>query len=206
MRHCSLFFLLWWTIFICIAFQQMSKPHRTWQLAKTKKQSKITLKTSPVYFKNASIEWIDMINDYVSIQVITNTTMGKVNISNLHMQVFEDINRTTLSEIYNIPWTWVPQQHNLTFIQNDVHLSPYRRLVLHPKIHWTLGDHNDVAEQNYGRFVKNTWQEGYDQTTSMGIAFIAWFAGLLFLVFTRPQPNIRQPRILIQYPKSNIKQ
>ena len=147
-----------------------------------------------------------MISDYVSIQVVPNTTLGTVNVSNLHMQVFEDVNRTKLSEIYNIQWNWEPAQNNLTFIQNDVHLSPYRRLVLHPNIQWELGSDAPVVQQKYGRFIKNTWQEGYDQTSAMGIAFLAWFAGLLFLIFTRPHKDQREHRIFIQYPKSTIKE
>jgi hypothetical protein len=174
-------------------------------LDKTNKKTTRTLKIEPIKFKDASIEWVDLTNDIMSVEMESDTHFGRTNLTNVYMQVFEDINRTKISEVYNIIWNWNILTNNFSFVQNDVHLSPYRRLVVYPQIAWDLGTSTtDITQQKFGRYVKNTWQEGYDKTTSMGIAFIAWFAGLLFLILYRPGHKQRQPRIFIENPKSVI--
>ena len=198
-RRCSIFFLTWWTIFICIVHQQLAKPHRSWHLAKTTNQQTKTLQTTPIFFKNASVQWLDMTNDAVALDIGQHSIFGTSNITNAHMQVFEDQNRTALSEIYNIVWKWTKHTHTFSFVQNDVHLSPYRRIVLHPNVDWDIGTSQPAVTQlKFGRFIKNTWQEGYDRTTTMGIAFVAWFVGLMFVIFTRPRWEHRTKRIFVK--------
>ena len=220
MRSCSLFFLFWWTIFILIAWHQTYKPVKRWRLYR--KSNRITKKISlkPVQFESVNVLWLNKISDKVKINIeqTTSPEMGDVFIKKMEMQVFDSESRQNISEVYNIPFEHdrTIEYTHIELLQNDVHLSPYRRLKLYSDINWQFGKNKHrVSHGREGKFIGSVWQEGQELNLSVGLTFLAWAAGIFFLIITRKKSSPRKVRVFVNRtqtlqkgisPKTNIKE
>ena len=202
MRACSLFFLFWWTIFILIAWHQTYKPVERWRVYTKNKRisSKIVLK--PIVFDSASIMWINKISDKMKIDIeqTTSPEMGDVYVKKIEMQVYESDKRENISEVYNVPFEHgrTIEYTHIEMLQNDVHLSPYRKLKVYPMIDWQFNmGSKKVSHSRGGQFIGSIWQEGSQLNISVGLTFLAWAAGIFFLIITRKNSSRRKVRVFV---------
>jgi hypothetical protein len=201
MRACSFFFLFWWTIFICIAWRQTYKPVHRWRVHKNNKRISKKIILQPIQFRSVNILWINPISDKISIDIVQTTSpeMGEVRIKHMEMEVFETPSRENVSEIYSMPFEHdrAMEYTHIGIIQDDVHLSPFRRLKIYPEIIWSFGNvKKGVGHERQGKFIGSVWQEGQELNMSIGLTFLAWAAGLFFVVVTR-QSSKRKIRVFI---------
>lgn len=132
-----------------------------WRIHRPMTRIERTLEFRPLRFQNASVLWVNTLSDEIDLSLVdaTKPTMGETSIDSLQMLVYDDPNRTNVAEIYHIN---VDDIHsgNATFLQNDVHLSPFRRLVVYPKLVWNLGmGACDWCFPRRGSYVNGWWVE-----------------------------------------------
>ena len=204
MRLCTIMFLIWWTVFVCTIWHETYKPKRRWYLHATPQHIKKVVQVRPIEFENTSILWVSILEDRVSMDLRTTIlpALGKTSISSLSMDVFECDNCTKVSEVYDIPFDAFAPVENTTwsFFQNDVHLSPFRRINIMPSIDWSVGTSDGhVSKNRPGKFMNDIWEEGQDITISIGLTCLAWGMGLTFLIVTRKRQG-RDVRFIFRRP------
>jgi hypothetical protein len=139
-------------------------------------------------FANASVIWLDMLQDSVHLDLrkTVDADVGAVHIDEAHMYVFEDSFRDTVMEKYQVSITNVDiEEAHLDLMQDDVHLSPFRRIEIIPKMTWSLGSEYRTDFERLGYFKNGKWYEGRD-TAQLGFgALFAWCMGVVFLIVMR---------------------
>ena len=186
---CRFVFGFWWSIFVSGIWWHLRQPLHVWKVDRHKtKRIDTTITIKPIEFVNASVLWIDMLSDSVHLNLnrTYDTDIMDINISNAKMQVFETSFRDTMMEVYDIglPSSDIEKLH-IDLVQDDVHLSPFRRIVIEPAVNWYLGSDEDVDLYRAGHFKDGKWYEGRDSTQLGFGALFAWCMGVMFLVVMR---------------------
>ena len=104
----------------------------------------------------------------------------------MQMNVYETSFRDSVMEMYPLAAPAVPiEDVHLEFEQDEIHLSPFRRLVVTPRMEWDLGSDEDVTMERAGHFKDGYWMEGRDTTQLGAGALFAWCMGVVFLTVMR---------------------
>ena len=209
MRPCILVFLVWWTVFVCAVWHETYKPKRRWYLHTTPQRIHKSIQIRPLKFKHTNLTWISILEDKIDLNLSVSVpkALATPSVASMSMDVFECENCTKVSEVYDIPFNASAPIENSTwsFFQNDVHLSPFRRLNVVPVLDWMVGNvEGRVPKSRPGKFINDIWEEGQDITISIGLTFLAWGMGLAFLIITRKKSG-RNVRIVFNRPSVNIK-
>ena len=148
----------------------------------------VSVKLRPLEFVNASVIWLDTLTDSVHLGLRKTETGGAVDvaIATANMFVFQDSFRDTVMEQYPLLLSNVSlEDAHVDIVQDDVHLSPFRRLSITPKIDWQLGSSEIPDSERLGYFKDGKWYEGNDPTQIGFGALCAWCIGVVFLVVMR---------------------
>lgn len=187
--YCRFVFAFWWSIFVGVVWWHLNQPLRKWSVDRHRiKTIKVKDSIQPIIFKNASIIWMNRWQDSVHLELARNvpSSLGPVFIDNAKMNVYENSFRDTVMEVYDV---FFPNQTienaSLTQFQNDIHLSPFRRLVVTPRMRWDLGTDEDITMERAGHFKDGFWIEGRDATQLGAGALFAWCMGVVFLTVMR---------------------
>lgn len=204
MRPYILVFLVWWTVFVCVVWHETYKPKRRWYLHTTPQHIQKSIQLQPLTFQNTNVTWVSILEDKIDLNlgVSVSTALATLSVASMSMDVFECDNCTKVSEVYDIPFdASVPIENSTwSFFQNDVHLSPFRRLNVVPAMAWTVGSsEGHVSKHRPGKFKNDIWEEGQDITISIGLTFLAWGIGLAFLIIMRKRSG-RNVRIVFNRP------
>ena len=183
---------------MCVMWHQTFRPIQQWNVHSPSERLDREFQLSPIYFQNASVLWLDLIRDDVDIEIARNPGFESVEIDKMQMEVYEDGFRSKVAEIYDIDLSYVddPITSIYNFEQEDVHLSPFRKLVVYPKMDLHFGSTGWVPSERRGKFIDGVWQEGQDMETSVGLTLVAWLMGLIFLVVGRRRRG-RKMRIIM---------
>ena len=156
----------------------------------------------PIAFKNASVIWVDMLTDAIHLELVKTTpdSLGEVSIETAKMSVFENNFRDTVIETYDIAIQNVSiESAYLDLMQDDIHLSPFRRIEIMPNIDWSFGSSEVPDFERSGHFKDGKWYEGRDSSQLGFGALFAWCMGVVFLVVMRRKSGTvvvkRQKRI-----------
>lgn len=186
---CRFVFAFWWSVFVIGIWSHLHQPLHVWTVdrhATSIVKVKKTIK--PIVFKNASVKWADMLTDAIHLELKKTTpdSLGDVSIKTAKMSVFEDSFRDRVIETYDIAI-----QHGsiesayLDLLQDDIHLSPFRRIEIMPTIDWSFGSSEEPDFDRAGHFKDGKWYEGRDSTQLGFGALFAWCMGVVFLVVMR---------------------
>ena len=186
---CRFVFSLWWSVFVWGVWSHLRQPLHVWTVDRhDTKTVSVSQTLSPLEFANASVIWLDMLKDSVHLDLrkTVDADVGAVHIDEAHMYVFEDSFRDTVMEKYQVAITNVDiEEAHLDMMQDDVHLSPFRRIEIIPKMTWSLGSEEGADFERLGYFKNGKWYEGRD-TAQLGFgALFAWCMGVVFLIVMR---------------------
>tara|TARA_B110000008_G_scaffold115509_1_gene118262 strand:+ start:18748 stop:19365 length:618 start_codon:yes stop_codon:yes gene_type:complete len=186
---CRFVFSFWWSIFVLGIWWHLRQPLHVWTVDRHQGETiKVTKVLRPIEFTNASVLWLNALSDIVHLDLkkTTDAKMGEVSIATANMLVFEDSFRDTVMERYPVNITDVAiEDAHLDITQDDIHLSPFRRIQITPKIHWTLGSSDVPDFERSGHFKDGKWFEGRDSAQLGFGALFAWCMGVVFLVVMR---------------------
>lgn len=132
----------WSALLFIVAWWDRQSSNVRWRIHRPVQRLERTVEIKPIIFQNASILWMNALSDEIDLTLIdvSNPHIGTVDIERLEMRVYDDPQRTHVAEIYEVDYDMLEDGlWNYTFLQNDVHLSPFRRLFVFPKIDWNLG-------------------------------------------------------------------
>lgn len=153
-----------WTAIICIgAWWDSTQSAVRWRVHRPVRRLERTVHIKPIVFQNTSVLWLNSLSDQIDLTLIdkSHDTIGETDIDKLQMCVYNDINRTDLAEIYEVDYALFRDGvWNYSFLQTDIHLSPFRRLQVFPKVNWALGT-GDCAWcfPRRGYFYRGWWIE-----------------------------------------------
>jgi len=186
---CRFVFSFWWSIFVLGIWRHLRQPLHVWTVDRHQSETiKVTKVLRPIEFANASVLWLDSFRDRVHLDLkrTTDAKKGDISIAAADMLVFEDSFRDTVMERYPVNVTDVViEDAHLDITQDDIHLSPFRRIEIKPKIHWVLGSTDVPDFERSGRFKDGKWYEGRD-SAQLGLgALFSWCMGVFFLVVMR---------------------
>lgn len=120
-------------------------------------------------FNSTIIQWENMRKDNIAFRLtpVFDTALGKFELHNLNMHVYETPERSSLSEIYSLHMDQNQADSatlDFSFESRDVHLSPFRRLYIDAGVDWTIGR----APTTYcpyvrrrGAFIKQDYHESH---------------------------------------------
>lgn len=186
---CRFVFSLWWSIFVWGIWSHLRQPMHMWTVDRhDTKTVSVSQTLSPLEFANASVIWLDMLEDSVHLDLrkTSDARMGDVHIDEVHMYVYEDSFRDTVTEQYQVQTSNVTiEQAHIDLLQDDVHLSPFRRIEIIPKMTWSLGSEDVPDFERLGYFKNGKWYEGRDAAQLGFGALFAWCMGVVFLVIMR---------------------
>lgn len=153
-----------WTALICFgAWWDNSISAVRWRLHRPVRRLERTVHIKPIIFQNTSVLWINALTDQIDLTLIdvSHDAVGETDIEKLQMRVYNDLNRTDLAEIYEVDYNiFRDGVWNYSFLQNDIHLSPFRRLKVFPSVNWTLGTGTCAwCFPRRGYFHKGWWVE-----------------------------------------------
>ena len=184
---CRFVFAFWWSVFVAGIWHHMRQPMHVWTVDRHKTQRISVTKTfQPLQFANASVLWIDMLKDSIHLGLKNTMSDHKVSMKAAKMYVYENSFRDTTMEVYDLQLggTNIDDAY-LNLIQDDVHLSPYRRIEISPNMTFNITTDETPDLYRAGYFKDEKWYEGHD-TTQLGFgALFAWCMGLVFLVVMR---------------------
>lgn len=200
---CRFVFGFWWSVFVIAIWSQMRQPLHKWTVDRHSTQIVTVKKTlQPIIFKNASVLWVNTQTDAVHLELERTTPahLGEVSIASAKMFAFEDSFRDKVVETYDVSIGNVSIENaSLDLLQDDIHLSPFRRIEITPALDWQLGSDDVPIFEREGHFKAGVWYEGRDSTQLGFGALFAWCMGVIFLVVMRrpSQPVVvkRQKRI-----------
>lgn len=200
---CRFVFSLWWSIFVWGVWWHLRQPLHVWTVDRHQGETITVSETiSPIEFANASVLWLDMLQDSVHLDLRKTPIgqIGTVGLENAKMFVFEDSFRDSVMESYEIEIGNVTVENaHLDLLQDDVHLSPFRRIEITPSVDWSLGSTAVPDFERSGHFKDGKWYEGRDSTQLGFGALFAWCMGVVFLVVMRRKSGTvvvkRQKRI-----------
>ena len=186
---CRFVFSLWWSIFVWGIWSHLRQPMHMWTVDRhDTKTVSVSQTLSPLEFANASVTWLDMLKASVHLDLrkTSDARMGDVHIDEVHMYVYEDSFRDTVTEQYQVQTSNVTiEQAHIDLLQDDVHLSPFRRIEIIPKMTWSLGSEDVPDFERLGYFKNGKWYEGRDAAQLGFGALFAWCMGVVFLVIMR---------------------
>jgi len=190
---CRFVFAFWWSIFVIGIWNHLRKPLHVWTVDQhSKSVVKVKKTLSPIAFQNASVLWVDLDTDVVHLDLVHTSleTLGNVSIDSAKMSVFQDGFRDHVCEIYDIAiQTTSVESAHFDLLQSDIHLSPFRRIEIFPKIDWSFGN-DDIPEfDRSGHFKDGKWYEGQDGSQLGFGSLFAWCMGVVFLVVMRRNSN-----------------
>lgn len=187
---CRFVFVFWWSVFVVGIWYHMRQPMHVWSVDHHDIQRiHVTQSFQPIQFTNASVLWIDMLKDSVHLELENTMPDLDVSMKAANMYVYENSFRDTVMEVYDLQMNIANIENaHLNLIQDDVHLSPYRRIEISPGM--TFNFSSDQAPDLYraGRFKDGKWYEGTDSTNLGFGTLFAWCMGVIFLVVMR-RPN-----------------
>jgi len=158
-----------------------------WRVHRPVRKLEHTVHVKPIIFKNASVLWLNTLSDELDISLIdiSHHAVGDVDIEKLQMRVYNDMNRTDLAEIYEVDYDiFQDGQWNYTFLQADIHLSPFRRLMVFPQVNWTFGNGwCDWCFPRRGYYYKGWWVEPRPGRWVRWV--VVWFIGIGIQYFWR---------------------
>lgn len=134
--------LLWTALMLFYAWWDHKRVVCSWHVHRPMQRVERTVRFKPIRFNDTSIIWMNSVVDEIDLTLVQTAedTLGDVAIDKLQMHIFNDANRTELGEITELDVdTFVSGTWNMTFLQGDVNLSPFRRLVVYPRVDWDLG-------------------------------------------------------------------
>lgn len=190
---CRFVFGFWWSLFVWrIWFRIRPNSLHIWSVDRhTTTVVNVQHAFAPIAFANVSLLWLDSLTDQIQLDLVQTTkpSMGAVSVEQAIMNVYTNGVRDTEMERYpvSMPNTTLEQMH-LTFLQQDSHYSPFRRLRIEPKIEWSLGGGDIVGQERVGHFKDGRWYEGEDPMHVGGCVLFAWGVGMIFLIVMR-RPN-----------------
>ncbi len=171
---------VWW---------HLNQPLHRWTVDRHQtKTVSLSVTLRPIIFGNTSVIWLDRNTDRVYLDLKRNISenAGAVSIKSMQMNVYETSFRDSVMEMYPLAAPAVPiEDVHLEFEQDDIHLSPFRRLVVTPRMEWDLGSDEDVTMERAGHFKDGYWMEGRDTTQLGAGALFAWCMGVVFLTVMR---------------------
>lgn len=185
---CRFVFSFWWSIFVCGIWWHLRQPLHVWKVDRHETKTIVfKKKISPLYLKNASIIKINSLQDKVELDLATNFShFGNVSIFYAKMNVYENGFRDKKMEVYNINISGnTIESAYLDLLQDDIHLSPFRRIEIMPAIDWSFGSSEVPDFERAGHFKDGKWYEGRDSTQLGFGALFAWCMGVVFLVVMR---------------------
>jgi hypothetical protein len=205
---CRFVFSLWWSIFVWGIWSHLRQPMHMWTVDRhDTKTVSVSQTLSPLEFANASVIWLDMLKDSVHLDLrkTSDARMGDVHIDEVHMYVYEDSFRDTVTEQYQVQTSNVTiEQAHIDLLQDDMHLSPFRRIEIIPKMTWSLGSEEFPDFERLGYFKNGKWYEGRDAAQLGFGALFAWCMGVVFLVIMRRPHD--QGTVVVQRKKRIFKQ
>lgn len=188
---CRFVFALWWSVFVWGVWTHLRQPMHVWVVDRHVGHTVSVSRTlRPLFFANASVLWLDMLKDSVrlDLDIVDHVDIGKVGMASGKMLVFEDSFRDTVMEEYDLALTNVSlKEAHIDLMQDDIHLSPFRRVKITPSVEWTLGGSDVTDMERVGYFKDGKWYEGRDATQVGFAALSAWCMGIMFLVIMRRQ-------------------
>lgn len=171
---------VWW---------HLNQPLHRWTVDRHQtKTVSLSVTLRPIIFGNTSVIWLDRNTDRVYLDLKRNISenAGAVSIKSMQMNVYETSFRDSVMEMYPLAAPAVPiEDVHLEFEQDEIHLSPFRRLVVTPRMEWDLGSDEDVTMERAGHFKDGYWMEGRDTTQLGAGALFAWCMGVVFLTVMR---------------------
>jgi hypothetical protein len=184
---CRFVFAFWWSVFVFGVWSRLNQPVHRWTVDRHKPDViRIKQTLRPFRFRNVSVIWVDMLTDAVHLELERVLDAGTVSIGTATMMAFSDSFRDTVVETYPIQLQNTSVEHAfLDIVQDDVHLSPFRRIVIRPAMNWTLGSDDVPTSERPGRFKDNRWIEGRDATQLGAGVLFTWCMGVVFLVVMR---------------------
>jgi hypothetical protein len=205
---CRFVFAFWWSVFVICIWTHIRQPLHVWTVDRHSTQIVQVKKTiQPIAFKNVSVIWTDMVTDAIHLELVQtiSNTIGVVSIMSAKMSVFEDSFRDKVIETYDIAIQNVSvKSAYLDLLQDDIHLSPFRRIEIVPNIEWSFGSDKIPDFERSGHFKDGKWYEGQDSTQLGFGALFAWCMGVVFLVVMR-RPNV-QATVVVKRKKRIFKQ
>ena len=135
--------LLWSGLILLVIWWDGTHNSMRWRVHRPARKLEHTVRIKPIIFKNASVIWLNTLSDELDVSFvdISRHVIGDVDIDKLQIRVYNDINRTELAEVYEVDYNILQYgQWNFSFLQSDIHLSPFRQLVVFPQVNWTLGN------------------------------------------------------------------
>lgn len=186
---CRFVFSLWWSVFVWGVWSHLNQPLHMWTVDRHDGETVTVSKTfTPIVFANASVLWLDMLKDsvHLDLQKTTDPDIGTVEIKSASMFVYDNGFRDSVVERYDIILTNVTlEDAHLDLMQDDVHLSPFRRIEVVPEMKWSLGSSDVPDFERFGYFKNGKWYEGRDAAQLGFGALFAWCVGVIFLVVMR---------------------
>ena len=187
--YCRFVFAFWWSIFVGCVWWHLNQPLQRWTVDRHQtKTVSLSATLRPIIFGNTSVIWLDMWTDRVDLDLERNISVnaGTVSIKSMQINVYENSFRDKVMEMYPVTVPDVPiEDVHLEFEQDDIHLSPFRRLVVTPRMQWDLGSDEDYTMERAGHFKDGFWIEGRDATQLGAGALFAWCMGVVFLTVMR---------------------
>lgn len=187
---CRIVFGFWWSVFVLGIWYHMRQPMHVWSIDHHARQRiHVTQTLKPIQFTNASVLWIDMLKDSVHLELENTMPDQEVSIKDAKMYVYENSFRDTTMEVYDLQLSAANIENaHLNLIQDDVHLSPYRRIEISPRMSLNFTANGTPDLYRAGRFKDGKWYEGRDSTNLGFGTLFAWCIGVIFLVVMR-RPN-----------------
>lgn len=198
---CRFVFGVWWSILVWAIWAHIRPQElHIWTVDRHATPTIVVKRVfSPIQFENASILSLNSTLDRVSLDLThtTDASMGHVSIDKAYMHVYDTPERTSRRETYTVALqTGILSDMHLAILQDDTHYSPFRRIVIEPKINWTLGGDPLENDERVGFFKEGRWLEGTDPTQLFSAVLFAWCVGVVFLVVTRRHSDTtRQKRV-----------
>ena len=188
---CRFVFGFWWSAFVAGVWYHLRQPMHVWTVDRHNTQRiHVTKSFQPIEFKNASVLWIDNLKDSVHLELQNTMPEQAVEIADAKMYVYENCIRDTVMEVYDLQLggSNVADAH-LNLVQDDCHLSPFRRIEILPKLTFNMTSDKEPDLYRAGYFKNGKWYEGGD-TAQMGFGTLfAWCMGVVFLVVMRRPQN-----------------
>ena len=205
---CRFVFAFWWSIFVWGVWSHLRQPMHVWTVDRhSSKTVSVSTVVRPIEFVNASVIWLDMLTDsvHLGLRKTKVANAGQVGIDVANMFVYEDSFRDNVMEQYQVGLSNITIENaHIDLLQDDVHLSPFRRLSITPKLDWHLGSSEIPDSERLGYFKDGKWYEGRDPTQIGFGALCAWCIGVVFLVVMRRRST--SPTVVVRRKKRIFKQ
>lgn len=134
--------VFWTILFIIGGWWDYRYSALRWRIHRPVRKVERTVRIKPIVFRNASVMWINTLSDEINLDLVdvAPDSIGTTSVEKIQMHVYNDIHRTQLAEIYDVDYNvFEGEQRNYSFLQTDIHLSPFRRIIVYPRVEWDIG-------------------------------------------------------------------